>query len=240
MTKSRLSIFVIFAGVLLLVGTWTYFFFHSTQEERRIAQASELQSKRLSAYFKQHVEGIFRYADDYTKAARREYVSHNLSLASVERFIELFPNDPRVVSHIAIINRDGNPIFNSGAALRPGVSIRDRGYFKFQRDTPGDVLYVSLTQRGRNSGKFILRMVRKITQPDGSFGGVIFAAIEAKQIVEFFDTLVLGMSSSATLVGADKIVRARITNGAFQYAQNIAVSQLWDLSKTSPSGKYTQ
>jgi PAS domain S-box-containing protein len=48
------------------------------------------------------------------------------------------------------------------------------------------------------------------------------------------------MWSSATLVGTDKIVRARITNGQFNFGQNIAVSQLWGLSKTSPSGKYTQ
>jgi hypothetical protein len=178
-TKSRLSIFVIVAGALPLVGTWGYFFFHAMQEERRIEQASELQAKRLSTYFKQHAEGIFHYADNYTKAARKEYISNGLSLASVERFIELFPNDLRVVSHITIINRDGKPIFNSGAALRQGVNVSDRSYFKFQRDTPGDVQYISMTQRGRNSGKFIMRMVRRITLPDGSFGGVIFAAIEA-------------------------------------------------------------
>jgi PAS domain S-box-containing protein len=55
-----------------------------------------------------------------------------------------------------------------------------------------------------------------------------------------FDALDLGMSSSAILFGTDKIVRARVSNGHFNSGQNIADSQLWSLSKTNPSGQYSQ
>ena len=101
-------------------------------------------------------------------------------------------------------------------------------------------MHVSRLHKGRNSGKLIVRLVRRFNKPDGEFGGVIFLALEAEHITEFFNTMQIGPKSSATLVGDDKFVRSRSSYGPKGPGQNISGSQIWDRLEENPVGLYLQ
>ncbi|MBT8435354.1 MAG: hypothetical protein KJN95_11845, partial [Gammaproteobacteria bacterium] len=115
-----------------------------------------------------------------------------------------------------------------------------RDYFKFQQQAEGDALLVSKMHMGRNSGKLIVRLVRRYQKPNGEFGGVIFVALEASHITDFFNTMQMGRQSSATLVGRDKFVRSRSSYGPRGPGQDISGSQIWKRLEESPTGQYLQ
>jgi len=76
--------------------------------------------------------------------------------------------------------------------------------------------------------------------PDGTFGGVIFAALDVDKFTEFFETLNLGPQSSATLVGTDKKIRARSSYGELGPGQDISGSRIWQELARNPIGLYKQ
>ena len=82
--------------------------------------------------------------------------------------------------------------------------------------------------------------MRRYQKPNGDFGGVIFLALEATHVTEFFNTMQIGPKSSATLVGNDKYVRSRSTYGPRGPGQEISGSQIWQRLAESAQGLYLQ
>lgn len=231
--------YYLFAGIALSVFVWIASYFFVTREEEQRFQSAAEQSAQLAVFFERHVVGIFQYGDAYLKLVRREYVE-NYDIAEIEALMAEVPLDKSIASHITIMDENGVPLMVSGVKIKPGVTAKDRDYFKFQQDAEGDQLLVSRLHKGRNSGKLVIRLVRRYEKQNGEFGGVIFLALEAKHITEFFNTMQVGPKSSATLVGQDKYVRSRSTYGPRGPGQNISKSQIWQRLEESPQGIYLQ
>jgi signal transduction histidine kinase len=150
------------------------------------------------------------------------------------------PLSDSIASHVTIIDEKGTPILVSGLQIKPGTTAKDRDYFKFQKNSQGDELFISKSHLGRNSGKLIVRLVRRYNRPNGEFGGVMFIALEEKHIIEIFNTMNIGPNSSATLVGEDQNIRARSSYGKIGHGQNISGSRIWKELEQSPVGLYRQ
>ena len=236
--RARLFPYVVTA-VVLIVAVWAVAYRTIVVEQQQNFERSAQQAKQLAQVFEQQTLRIFHYSDTYLKATRREF-TENGGLGAVQRMMEAIPLDRSIVSHITIIDQAGTPLLVSGHEIKPGTTARDRGYFNFQKRAAGDRIFVSLPKEGRNSGKLLVRLVRRIDLPDGGFGGVIFAAVEVAKITEFFAALNLGPRSSATLVGTDKRIRARSSYGRLGPGQDISGSRIWRELEQSPAGLYKQ
>jgi signal transduction histidine kinase len=226
-------------GVILSLLVWIVSYnFAEREKEQRFNDAAE-QASQTAVFFERHVVGIFQYGDAYLKLVRWEYVE-NYDLAEIEQLMAEIPLNKSIASHITIIDETGTPILVSGYQIKPGTTAKDRDYFKIQKNADGDELLVSRLHKGRNSGKQIIRLVRRFEKSNGEFGGVIFLALEADHITEFFNTMQIGPTSSATLVGEDKFVRSRSSYGPKGPGQDISGSQIWQRLEESPVGLYLQ
>lgn len=229
----------IIAGAILVAATWFVTDqIIRTEREQNLARSAQ-DANNLSNFFEQYTLQTIRYGDSYLKSARREYVE-NGGIEAVVKMMEEVHLDHSIVSHITIIDETGTPLLVSGFQVQPGSTAIDRDYFKFQKENEGDRVFISLPHKGRNSGKVLIRFVRRINLPDGTFGGVIFAAVEAKSFTDFFTALNLGPQSSATLVGTDKKIRARSSYGRLGPGQDISGSRIWRELEQSPKGLYRQ
>ncbi len=236
---ARSGIAYLAGAVLLSLLVWLIAHGIVSRQERQSFDDTAAQANQIAVFFERHVLGIFQYGDSYLKLVRREYQQH-YDIGRIEALMAEVPLNKSIASHITIIDADGKPLLVSGHKIKPGSSARDRDYFVHQKMASGDELYISKPHKGRNSGKLIVRLVRRYDNPDGSFGGVMFVALEAKHITEFFNTMQIGPKSSATLVGSDKYIRARSTYGPKGPGQDISGSRIWDELAQSPVGLYLQ
>ena len=229
---------IVAAALILITTVWvTAQWIVSTERENR-ADQSRNQARYLAGVFEQQTLQMLSYADTYLKSIRRDFYRGGVEAAKT--MIEELPPELPTISHITIINREGMPILVSGHTIKPGTNARDREYFITQQQKTGDQVYFSLPKKGRNSGLLTVRMVRRLEKPDGSFDGVIFAAIFVDNITTFFNKLQLGPNSSATLVGTDKKIRARSSYGQLGPGQDISGSRIWKELAISPVGLYQQ
>ena len=184
-------------GILFLIAVWGTGYWMVAVEERQNVEQAARHAEKAARDATAHSAQTFHYVDSYLKFARKEFLENGL--AAVKRLLENVPLNQAIMSHITVIDENGTPLLVSGHQIKPGTTAKDRGYFKYQKTTSDDSVFISLPKVGRNSGKLLIRLVRRITRPDGGFGGVVFGAIDVGQITGFFDSLGLGPNGAVTL-----------------------------------------
>ena len=105
---------------------------------------------------------------------------------------------------ILVTDEAGNIKFDSQATPPRRVNLSDRDYFKVQRDSPNVGLYISHPFVPKVSGKEIsIAMSRRITWPDGSFGGVVAHDAASTYFRRLFAGMNLGAGGSMALMLSD-------------------------------------
>jgi diguanylate cyclase (GGDEF)-like protein/PAS domain S-box-containing protein len=108
---------------------------------------------------------------------------------------------------IGVLDADGYWQYSS-LPENPHHNNADRAYFAYHRDTEGNKLRVEPLQ-SRLTGRSTILLSKRITRQDGSFGGVLMAAIDRDYFNNFYRTLQLGPDGSISLLRNDGIVLVR-------------------------------
>ncbi|SIT35147.1 Diguanylate cyclase [Paraburkholderia ribeironis] len=105
---------------------------------------------------------------------------------------------------VLVLDEAGNIRFDSRASPPRQVNLADRDYFKVQRDSPDVGLYVSHPFIPRATTKEVsIALSRRISRPDGSFGGVVVGTMRLTYFRRLFDGMKLGPSGSMALMLTD-------------------------------------
>lgn len=112
----------------------------------------------------------------------------------------------------------GNIILDSRNGVPPTVNLADRNYFQVQRDHPAWGLYISPPQPSKLlGGDLALTLSRRITNPDGSFAGIVAGTVNLDYLHHLLSGLTLGPHGVMALVhtGGALIMRGlRCNSGA--------------------------
>ncbi len=160
----RQPVIILAAGLSIIV--WIIAFAFTSYAQNQLFDETANRARQIAVFFESHTIGIFQYGDAYLKQVRREYL-RNYDLADVENLMSEVPLDNSIVSHVTIIDEKGTPILVSGHKIKPGSTAKDREYFQFQKNSQADELLISQPHTGRNSGKLIVRLVRRYERPNG-------------------------------------------------------------------------
>ncbi len=238
-TIDRITFYVTAAAIAIAV-TWAAAYSFIVSERDAELQQRTSQAGNVSLLFEQHTLRILHHADTYVRAARRSYDAGGY--AAVGDFISHVPLDTGIISHLMLMDRDGFVRYiSSDPGAQSEKSSSDREYFQIQERAKADEPYISFPHRGRVSGLQTVRYVMRLTKPDGSFDGIIFAAISVPKLVQFFDSLNLAEDSVFLVVGTDKIVRSHTYAEKHKSTKTtFAASVLWDRLAESPSGIFEE
>jgi len=104
---------------------------------------------------------------------------------------------------IGVTDAEGNWRYSSFPET-PRHNVSDRNYFPYHRDTPDKALRISEVLQSRLDDRSSMIVVSKrITRLDGSFGGVVAAAIDKDYFIGFYRTFQLGPDGGISLIRND-------------------------------------
>lgn len=110
---------------------------------------------------------------------------------------------------IGVADASGNWTYSSLAEL-PRHTISDREYFAYHRDAPDSTLRISeLLQSRIDERSSMIVLSKRITKVDGSFGGVVAAAIDRDYFNGFYRTFRLGPDGGISLIRSDGTLLTR-------------------------------
>lgn len=103
-----------------------------------------------------------------------------------------------------VVDETGAVKFDSQASPPRRINLADRDYFKVQRDSPNVGLYVSHPFMPKMNGKDVsIALSRRISKPDGSFGGVVVGTLRLTYFRRLFAGMNLGAGGSMALMLSD-------------------------------------
>jgi diguanylate cyclase (GGDEF)-like protein/PAS domain S-box-containing protein len=115
----------------------------------------------------------------------------------LERLQHAFPE----VAGFRVIAPDGNVLYLSGGGEY--VNLSDRSYFQIARNGKGDATVFSEIVKSRITGRNTLAVARAIRAADGSFLGLLSAAIEIDYFAQLFNSSRLGTSGAVAIRRSD-------------------------------------
>ncbi|MBE9609294.1 PAS domain-containing protein [Chitinilyticum piscinae] len=80
------------------------------------------------------------------------------------------------------------------------IDLSDRSYFKFHRSNPDTRSQIGQPVISRTDGKWLIPVTQRVNRPDGSFGGVLLAAVEPAYFLDFYKSLHLTEGQSVRLM----------------------------------------
>jgi hypothetical protein len=194
-------------GVALI---WAGATANTARERVRDEQAAIQSANNLARAFEEQVIGLLRAADQVLLYVRGNF-ERNAGQIDPSLWSRPFDALSDFSFQIAVIGRDG--ILAASSIESPDiVSLLDRDHFLVHANRATDELYISRPLIGRVSGRRSIQLTRRITAPDGSFGGVMVLSIDPDYFTRFYKTIDLGKNGSVSLVGTDGFVRAHGVN----------------------------
>jgi two-component system, sensor histidine kinase len=113
------------------------------------------------------------------------------------------------IENLILIGADGRVINTSLRWPAPLVSALDREHFRHLRDNNDTALVVSEPVRSKVNGTWTLFLARRINNAQGTFIGVVQAAVRLKHFEQFYAAVALGEGGSIALLRQDGMMLAR-------------------------------
>ncbi len=162
--------------------------------------AAETTADNLARSLDEHAERTIESVDSYLRTMvvllRDGPVSERASL--IQRALSDRAEVSPDLTAIIVTDAQGKTTFSS-APIPANFAIEDREYFTVQRDRPGAGLYISRAIKGRGTGKWVIPLVRRFTNEDGAFAGIIMAALDLDAFRSYYAALEVGEGGSFTL-----------------------------------------
>ena len=157
--------------------------------------------------FEEHLSRSINDIDRSLKVMRSYYVRNpeTFDLRDWKRSAQIV-SDP--ATRVSIVGADGFIRLSSGDADSSTVNFRDREHFRVHVNAATDELFIGPPVLGLVSRKLTVFLTRRIENADGSFGGIIVAALDPSYFARFYSSVDTGLDGYARIIGTDGIVRA--------------------------------
>lgn len=140
----------------------------------------------------------------------REPGIERVSSETLHRFLFDRASSAEYLGAIGVLNEKGDVVYDSMAQQEPSGNFADRDYFQVHRDADDVGMYVSRPYRSRLRGADeSIAISRRISNPDGSFAGVVVGSLRLAFFRDRFAELSIGERDAITIFRNDGVVLVR-------------------------------
>lgn len=143
------------------------------------------------------------------------------------------------VQALLVVRPDGFLAHDTGYPKTPPVNVADRPYFKDHQQNPALGLLIGHPLRSRVDDKWLISFSRRIDRLDGSFGGVVVAAVDPSYFETFYHSLAIGEGGFVSLLLRDGTMLARSPASDHAIGKSFAdTSAAFSYVASQPHGVY--
>ena len=197
-----------YLGVAVIAILWLGIFLLASQEHESAHRDAVRQSENIARVLEEYIRRVVQESDGALVELRRNYQRdpQHFDIATWAARAEA-NNDLTV--QFAVVDDAGFVIQTSLRPLAAPVYIGNRAPFTVPRHDPVDQLYISDPIVGNVTHRLTLDFVRRMSNPDGSFAGMVVSSLDIEELENFFSSLDLGRAGIVALVGTDGALLAR-------------------------------
>jgi PAS domain S-box-containing protein len=175
--------------------------------QTRVASV-ERENSNLAKSFEGHLLRTISSADRILKLAKTEFESEQRITPAIRTMLTTDASDPAIIQNV-IVDSQGNFL----AAKTPppaAMNLAQRTYFQAHIDSPEAGLIISNPIMSEATGKWSIVLSRRLNKPDGSFGGIVAAALSTEYFERFYRQMNLFKGDVIALNSTDGMVLVRV------------------------------
>ena len=196
-----------YLGVVMIVAIWGGIYFLGNEAYDRAYEDGLRQGSNLTHVFEEYIARAIKGTDSELLVLRKVY-QQDPEHFDFDHWIDDATRSPLTV-HLSITGPDGIIRLSSLGPIRSTVDNSDREPFRVHVNGTTDELFISQPTIGHLTGKPSIQLTRRLSTPDGSFGGVIAASLDIVELENIYNSIDIGHAGIIALVGFDGVVRAR-------------------------------
>ena len=212
------------------------------EREAAFATAQDLNSK-IALSDEVRIRSLLASLDKVMLIMRKDFVANpKLTREALLMRLDDLKLDNELNPRISFVDESGEVLLSSAqnsTSQRLKLNVADRAYFLKQKDEQGDPLNVGTPIESRVTGKWVVPLSRRITNKDGSFGGLISMTVDPGLFTEPFEKTSLGQDATRAIMGLDGYTLLRLKNGKVIFGGDTRKSQLYEEIKKFKVGAYT-
>ena len=191
-------------GVILLNGALiAVAVSHLTTSRERMVESVRLLTGSMSTLLESNISDFSRRIDLTLLAVADVVEERARSGALVDRDIDALLEKHRQrhpeINGLRITDTQGNVRWGTGVNRSHIANWSSRNYFPPHRDNPGKQLIVTEPIVGSITNQWIIAFTRSWVKPDGSFGGIVSAALPIQHFTDMLKLAELGPNGSAVI-----------------------------------------
>jgi len=222
-------------GLFVVTAAWINLFYRTDYERAEEMKRFTRENDGKARAFEEHTRRVLKTADSALLYLQQEYIRYGRVTGSMLDFIEWAKREPSI-NQLAVTNSAGDLILSQ--VQQKAVNIAHREHFQVQRQNSSLGLFISKPVVTQVSGTWSFFLSRRLTAPDGSFGGIVSVGLNPSYFSDYYDTLALGTDQSIMLIGQDRIVRCWRFNRQMSIGNDLTGSPLFTQAKRAATGHY--
>ncbi|KJC41381.1 diguanylate cyclase [Bradyrhizobium sp. LTSP857] len=200
--KSPLTIIAVLLG-FTLSSFWALVVWKSAEEKAAALTQAGQQTQALTHSLAQHASKSFG-AVALALFGASQYIEHSdksaRASAEINDLLAQYAKNIPQVREIGVLSENGDWMYSSFETV-PAVNNADREYFRFHQTHPEEAgPRISEPVISRVTGRPTLLMTQRLPNADGSFGGVVFAAIDLAYFRSFYQGFEADQGRTVTLM----------------------------------------
>ena len=192
-------------GVLAITGLWQLEQSRESREQNALRTQALQHAQMLSRSYAAQINSTLQKMDELTAYIKRDWESSGGRL-SMETLRQQGVFSSERLSVISIIGADGRKKTSVFPDAADG-DFSERAYFKYHRSTNDTNLSIGEPTLSILLQQVVIHVTRRLNRPDGSFDGVIVAALNADFFEPLAENPAFGKRGVKALIGNDGRVR---------------------------------
>jgi PAS domain S-box-containing protein len=226
-----------FFGLVLIVGAWIGIFYLIDSDYYEETGRIQSENAFMARAFEEHARRVIRTADNALLFMKKEFEKGGAVSDSMKNFGSMTKEDLSAVQ-VALSDKDGFLVY-SAIPLKSPLNIFEREHFQVHLKDPDAGLFFGKPLKAVATGTWTFFLSRRLDNPDGSFAGIVSIGLDPFYFGKVYDNLIMGDYRSGLIVGADHIVRVRISPATKMVGDDISgYSPVFREAAQSPVGQY--
>jgi hypothetical protein len=177
-------------GLMMIAACWIGVVVGLEIERGKTRETAVQQTANLARLFEENTVRTFEGADHVLLLLRELYERDpvHFNLSEWTKRTALVSD---LTIQLSVIGADGFAV-TSTLPKTGNVYVGDREPFLAQAHAKTDEVFIGAPDTGPFSGRWSMKVSRRLRHPDGSFAGTIVASLDPSLVEKFFETIDLG------------------------------------------------
>jgi PAS domain S-box-containing protein len=231
-------------GSVLILAAVFFIVEQTVVHERNAAFDNSLDlNSKIALSDEVRIRSLLASLDKVLLVMRMDFESNpKMNYEDLIRRLDDLKIDNELNPRISFVDASGEVLVSSARSSNGQkfkLNVADRAYFQKQKSMQSDLLQIGDPIEGRVLKKWAVPLTRRITNRDGSFGGIITMLVDPSLFTEPFKMTSLGLKATRAIIGLDGYTRVRLNDGEISFGGDSRKSQLFNEINKSKVGSYT-